>query len=503
MIRTGIFGNNIVIETDDPSVRSLLEFSVTKDIFSPVFRRVIPATVRGKIYNRKKTDPKTKHVFFEVGIGWITYIINIFGKYLFTEDLNNLRGAILHQTYRIYPFNELYPEQNSDVLHLLKYKFGLFSVYTGYGKTSVIAALANYFYKELNKKVLLVTPNKKPQDELLKRIKTNYGIDVSKKLGNGNIQSIIVQGFCNRNDVKDPTSWNTLKKEFESFDVLLADEVEYCINPSGELIFDACNNLQYRYGFSGTADKVRGELINLQNGLEDPAVYNNIGLIKYFGPTLVYRKPLNKEIDLITVRTSSLNKISMKDVNKNNLSLSVLTTIFTNPEVCKTIVNVCKAFPLMYIPINNLVDIINHWIDNYFKGTFRILLVCNEGYIYYDLQGNRTKHTLEEACELIKKGEVDVIPSTSSGFRALDLPNLQNTLLFAGKIGGAILQQVGRVARSTHMNIITLAPKNNRKIPVFSKGSDARADLIKEYYKYCDITEVYIEEEDLNKQKEA
>jgi hypothetical protein len=53
------------------------------------------------------------------------------------------------------------------------------------------------------------------------------------------------------------------------------------------------------------------------------------------------------------------------------------------------------------------------------------------------------------------------------------------------------------------MNIITLAPKNNRKIPVFSKGSDARADLIKEYYKYCDITEVYIEEEDLNKQKEV
>ena len=123
MITTGIFGNNIVIETDDPSVRSLLEFSVTKDIFSPVFRRVIPATVKGKIYNRKKTDQKTKHVFYEVGIGWVTYIISIFGKYLFTEDLNNLRSAILHQNYRIYPFNELYPEQNSDVLHLLKYVF--------------------------------------------------------------------------------------------------------------------------------------------------------------------------------------------------------------------------------------------------------------------------------------------------------------------------------------------------------------------------------------------
>lgn len=500
MIRAGIFGINIVIETDDPSVKSLLEFTVSRDVFSPVIRRVIPTTVKGKIYNRKKTDQKTRHVFFEVGIGWLTYIMNIFGKYLYAEDYNRLMDGIVQKTYRDYPFKELYPEQNSDVLHLLKYKFGLYSVYTGYGKTSVIAALANYFGKELGKKVLLVTPNKKPQDELLKRLKDNYNIVVPKKFGGSdNIQSIIVQGFTNRSDVKDPAKWSILKKEFETFEVLLADEVEYCINPSGELIFSSACNVQNRYGFSGTADKVKGELINLHNGLEDETVSNNINLIKYFGPTLIYRKPLNKEVDLITIKTKSLNKVSMKDIDKNNLSLSVLTTLFTSPEVCNTIVNVCKNFPLLYIPINNLVHIIYHWIDNYFKGVLRVLLVCNEGYVYYDSQGNKSKHTLDEAKELIRKGEVDVIPSTSSGFRALDLPNLKNTLLIDGKIGGAVLQQVGRVARQYHMNIITLAPNNNKNIPIFTKGSKARTDLIKEHYKYCNITEVYVEEDDLAK----
>lgn len=501
MIRASVFGLNVILETDDPTVKALLEFTTTENKYNFFLKRVAETKTHGKIYNRRKTDQKTGHIYFEIGIGWTAYLINLFGQYMYEDDVNQLKAAVCQDNPRTFPFTELRPYQNDDVLHLLKYRFGLVSVYTGYGKTAVISVLANYF-KEIGLKVLLVTPNKKPQDELIKRIKKFYNYDVSSKLGDGQIQCVMTQGFTNRKDVKDPNLWLALEAELKTFDVVMADEVEYCINPSGILIFNTTTNAKYRFGFSGTADKARGEMINFNNGLENPAVSGNLDLIRFFGPSLVYRKPLQKEIDLITVSTSSLDRISLKDANDSgNLYLSIMTKIFTSDEVCKCIVNIAKTFPLLYIPINNLVNIINFWIDNYFLRKFRVLLVCNEGYIYYDIDGNKSKHTLEESCELIKNGQVDIIPSTSSGFRALDLPNLKNILIFAGKIGGSVLQQVGRVAREPHMNIISLAPSSGKTIPVFTKGAESRETLIKEYYKYCTITEVFVDESDLKNYK--
>ena len=67
-----------------------------------------------------------------------------------------------------------------------------------------------------------------------------------------------------------------------------------------------------------------------------------------------------------------------------------------------------------------------------------------EGYIYYDLQGNRTKIKLEDACDIIQNNEVDVILSTSSGWRALDFPSLDSILLVSNNIAGSVLQAIGK-----------------------------------------------------------
>ena len=71
-------------------------------------------------------------------------------------------------------------------------------------KTSVIAVLAKYFSVDLGKRVLLVTPQTKPRDELIKRIKNNYNIDVPTKIMSGQgIQSMITNGLMNRSILKD------------------------------------------------------------------------------------------------------------------------------------------------------------------------------------------------------------------------------------------------------------------------------------------------------------
>jgi hypothetical protein len=146
--------------------------------------------------------------------------------------------------------------------------------------------------------------------------------------------------------------------------------------------------------------------------------------------------------------------------------------------------------------MNNLVNIINTRIDSYFKGNFRILLVCGEGYLYYDLEGNKTKLSLQEACDYISQGLVDVIPSTSAGYRALDFPGLENIVLIQGKIGGVVLQSIGRVARGSHMRIVCFEPFSKKSIPVYSKGADERKKMVQDYYQYCEIQfETLLEDE--------
>lgn len=500
MIRMSVYGINIILETDNPGVQYMLEYKTTETKYSPWYKQWMTTQVKGKIYNRKHTDRKTGNLFFEIGVGFAAYLLKIFAQDISKNDYDDVCSAVYQKTYRTQDFPELRDYQNQDILHCLKYKFGLFSCYTGYGKSQIIAVLAKYFYQDMGKKVLLVTPQTKPRDELTKRIESLYGIKVSTKIGTGRIQAMITNGLMNRKETKDPKKTADFIRELESFDVILVDEVEYCANPGGFFIFSHAVNADVRFGFSGTSDKSSAKLIGFTNGLNDPTVILNKDLIKYFGTSLVYRKPLDLTITNTVVRTEAMNPENLKlgeIEDSGNIYIEVMTKIFTNPGVSKVIAKIAKAYPMTFIPINNLHNIIYEWIDNYFMTKFRILLVCGEGYIYYDLLGNRTSLTLQDACDRIKNLEVDVIFSTSSGFRALDFPNLKNILLIQGKIAGSVLQQVGRVARQKEFNIITLEPANGKSLPVHTKSQKIRKNMIKEYYSYCKLNEIKLTDKDL------
>lgn len=134
MVRLSVYGINIILETDNPGVKYMLEYETTEHKYSPWLKKWIDQKVRGKIYNRKLTDKKTGHIFFEIGIGFAAYLLKVFGGDIPKEDYNDVCSAVYQGTYRTHPFQELRDYQNQDVLHCLKYKFGLFSCYTGYGK---------------------------------------------------------------------------------------------------------------------------------------------------------------------------------------------------------------------------------------------------------------------------------------------------------------------------------------------------------------------------------
>lgn len=284
-----------------------------------------------------------------------------------------------------------------------------------------------------------------------------------------------------------------------NYEWVLVDEVEYTINAGGNFLYQNCLGAERFYAFSGTADKENGDMITFSAGLSD-VVIRNKDLIKYFGPSLVYRKPLNMNVEYVTVKTRSLDKLNL---NYSELPedgspyIEIMNQIWTDEEVALALVKTLKRFPCAFLPMNNLVRIISTWIEKYFKGIFRSLLVCGEGYLYYDLSGNCTKLSLQEACDYIRDGKVDVIPSTSAGYRALDFPGLENIVLIQGKIGGVVLQSIGRVARGKQMRIICFEPISSRSIPIYTKAARERRKMVNDYYQYCNIQSITISEDEL------
>lgn len=489
MIDIDIHDNIITVDTDDPSFGGLFKYKSEEGSFNVFKGRFEYHSVSRNVYDScRKIGIGWRYKF---KIGWSMLIYNMYINKLGPDNIKKLIGTLYSSRYRTKPFPNLKSYQNEDVLHILKYKMGLYQVYTSYGKTETIATLVNYIYLETNDNVLLLVPSKKCRDELVKRCSEKFNICIPSS--DGRIDLIVTSGVGKSKKYSDPEKLKETSEYLKKFDWLLADEVEYVMSPGGKKVLDLCTNVKYKYGFSGTADKTNGEMINFSCGLTK-VVTNNSSLIGYFGQALIFRMPNNLEVNLVSIKTSCFYNLEFTESdfsNDENIYLNVLTKTWTNDEVCKFITSIIPEYPMLFIPINNLSNIISNWIDNYWRNKFRILLISGEGYIYYGIDENPIKVNLSEACKLINDKVVDVIPSTSSGYRALDLPGLTNILLIQGKVAGVVLQSVGRVARGKVTNIIRLDPTNSKfKIPVYSKGADSRESMIKNYYKYCKINNI-------------
>lgn len=495
----------LVILTDDGSVKYFLESKQKEWAFNPFKKQWGWQDKLFKIYEPGAHSMPGGLYKYELGLGWCGYLFSALENRISKDDKEKLlKEVIVADYYKNTPFPGLRDFQNDDVLFLLKYRMGLVTVNTGYGKTQLIATLTDYFHEALGKKVLLVCPSSKAREELVKRCKKVFGLTVSDKDKNlnGHLDCIITSGLTNSKKYKDPDLRKAYKKIISEYEIVLVDEVEYTMNEAGFFLFDSAIGAERMYGFSGTSDKVGGECISFINGLSE-VVLRNRDLVKYFGPSLVFRMPTNIKVNMTYVKTKSLDLLKLdkaKMDQSGNLYQECMNQIWTDPEICKTICRIIDHYPMLYIPINSLNGIIENWIEHYWKGKYRILLICGKGewsktgYIYYDLNGNREDKTLDDVCDLAMKGLIDVIPGTSSSFRALDIPKLDNMLLIQSKLAANLLQMIGRCSRGTLMNIIALVPSGKRKIPVYSKGMVERDEMIKGYYKYGEINNIEIDE---------
>ena len=105
MVRLSVYGINIILETDNPGVKYMLEYETTEHKYSPWLKKWVDQKVRGKIYNRKLTDKKTGHIFFEIGIGFAAYLLKVFGGDIPKEYYTDVFLAVDLVTSRTHPFH--------------------------------------------------------------------------------------------------------------------------------------------------------------------------------------------------------------------------------------------------------------------------------------------------------------------------------------------------------------------------------------------------------------
>lgn len=125
--------NKIVINTADPTIRWLLEFKRKVTEYEPWKKSWVTREVIEKLYINRRGSKNGIYTFI-LGLGWVSYLLGVLKNIISVEDYDGLVASILSDSYREAPFPGLRDYQNQDVLHILKYRIGLVTVNTGYGK---------------------------------------------------------------------------------------------------------------------------------------------------------------------------------------------------------------------------------------------------------------------------------------------------------------------------------------------------------------------------------
>jgi len=464
-------------------------------------------SVTHTLYSTKKFDSA---MYFSAGFA--PYLAYQLQDYL--SDDQKLILSNSNPFYEPLEIEGLYDFQNEDLNKAFKYKRGLFSTNTSYGKTQTISKFADYLLGR-GFRVLIATPGKGPLMEIERRYKKLTGSSVSGfKLGR-ELNFINLNGFSRRNAFKNEDSKKQIAEYLAGVDVVLLDEAEYCVATGAKEVLHLVTNPKMIYGFSATCDKAKAEPVSAKNGIKGN-VTRNAALAGLVGFTLVYRKP-GEKYNLHIHKVSSdvfyepgkeiiEKKFYNTDADGNPVKLDVsyneqVDIVYGNWKVMKFIERIMRKAGLIFMPINAL-RIIDNYNKNLFKGEGEeVCIISARGIELFtsDAEGDKSmKHiTLDELGEKVKSDpNLKLIMGTKTAFSALDLPGLQNIVLISAKLASVVLQCIGRCARGSDIKVYLPSPTTRKMCSSVYNDCETRRSLIMEYYSESNITEYFEEEKD-------
>ena len=125
----------IIVLSDEPATKAQLEYRRKEARWCPWTKSYREQEIIDRVYdNPRRIGPISGVWRFEISKGWAAFLAGMFKGKISHDCYKNLLKVILSDSYRTLPFPGLRDYQNEDVLHLLKYKIGLASLNTSYGK---------------------------------------------------------------------------------------------------------------------------------------------------------------------------------------------------------------------------------------------------------------------------------------------------------------------------------------------------------------------------------
>ena len=125
----------LVLLTDDSSVKYFLESKQKEWAYNPFKKQWGWMDKTFKIYEPGTHSLPGGLYKYELGLGWCCFILNTLENRISKDNKEQLlKEVVASDFYKTTPFTNLRDYQNEDVLFLLKYKIGLVTVNTGYGK---------------------------------------------------------------------------------------------------------------------------------------------------------------------------------------------------------------------------------------------------------------------------------------------------------------------------------------------------------------------------------
>lgn len=388
-------------------------------------------------------------------------IISTEGNFYTVRDLN--------RSVRYYEpdYSQLRDYQRKDAEKMLEHSNGIIQLYTGYGKTWLIAWLCRY----LPRPILITEPSYAMCEEVTTRLEA-LGIDQT------DIHVLNPVGYMARLERDD--SW------LEKVKTLLSDETS--ITESMEKMLSMMKP-EIMFAFTYTPDKFNNQNLSILKNykLND----GTCKILKYFGPTLVFAK-LRKPLEIV-VDELHLGYCGFRLADYENWKYKKAIDIcFRSNELSSYIARCIErcSSPILF-PYTDHKQVTRFLTDPELAKYSICLwsaegIQCSRGVPRDALEAVKDMTDLQAIKHLVNGNLIQVLFCSSVGFKGVDLPNLSNLILMVGSNAGNTIQIVGRVCRSDSPRIFL--PKNkdrnelyeasfNKRLKWIESQKDERLDL--------------------------
>lgn len=431
-------------------------------------------------------DLKNDLYRFQMGFASIIYT-RYYDK--LPQRTRSIFEALVFNNIKLPKFHNLREYQQDDLEQLLVQNRAIFQCYTSYGKTEIIATLAHYIADILNEKVIVISQTNIAVQELKSRYYKLYEVDFEYFDNTVNLNFINSVGFFKSNSY-DPNDdyWKTVKW-------ILADEVEMCCNNTVMEFYETLPQVKHMYGFSATPNKhsTRPFRAKLSTRADLKSDNHDIGVCKYlvgyFGTTGVFTRPTLFDIKVISIRCPQT--IDYIVTNRDHTSNETIYNLLTHP----TFKSIARLFfskvNLIYVPMVRL-EVLDDWVTTLFNTDFDTINIeiSSRGIELYYKGEYIDNISIYELKELARDKVLKCIFGTSASYAALDIYELNKCLLLFSKQVRVVIQTAGRAVRQGNMKLFQF--KFDKYLPVYSKDSESRIRIFREYYKNCNYSEIEI-----------